>query len=562
MKILIADDNNTDRLILKRILTNCGYEVIAAVDGLEAVEFFNDSMPDLVLLDAMMPNMDGYEAAIEIKKATGDRLVPIIFLTSLQEASALAHCLEVGGDDFLTKPYNKIILEAKIKAFERMKLLHDEVREQRNEIQLYNDHMIHEQEVAKRLFDNIAHSGNLNQPNIKHLLSPMSIFNGDLLLVARTPSDMTHIMLGDFTGHGLPAAIGALPVADIFYGMTSKGFSIVDIVTEINKRLSNILPVGVFCCATICEINYRDDSIISWSGGLPDGYIARADEGIIDNIKSNHLPLGVLAPNNFSVETEMRQFSPNDKLYLFSDGLLEAEAPDGSMFGEERLKSVINSYEDASVNVYDDLLKAVADYTQSDKQTDDYTLIEYTIDDLNHNIDTAEDFSDEERQESMEWCFDYDFRPSTLRQFDPLPLVLQILNECSGLKDYRGRVFTVLAELFTNALDHGVLGLDSNMKKSAEGFAKFYLAKKDALDLLEDGFIKIRMEHLPDNESKGGALHIRIQNSGDGFDYSQLKAADNSFSGRGLALVQSLCKSMEYSDNGKQVDVIFDWDYS
>lgn len=561
MKIVIADDNNTDRLILKRILnTFGGYEVHAASDGVEAVELCRTIKPDLVLLDALMPNMDGYDAAIEIKKLAGELLVPIIFLTSLKEATALARCLEVGGDDFLTKPYNKIILQAKIKAFERMKALHDEVIVQRNEIQKFNDHMIHEQEVAKRLFDNIAHSGNLLQPNIQHLLSPMSIFNGDLLLVSRTPSDMTHILLGDFTGHGLPAAIGALPVADIFYGMTAKGFSIVDIVTEINIRLSHILPVGVFCCATLCEINFREKSLTYWSGGLPEGYLVRANEGITEKIISKHLPLGVLKPDKFSVETTVLRFKPDDKLYLLSDGILESESPTGDMFGEERFRDVISQYGSSDSNTFGDLVKAVHAFANSDDQSDDYTCIEYTMNEAGHQKVLDEHKFEEGKKESLAWSVEHEFRASSIRNFDPLPLVLQILNECPGLKDFRGRVFTILAELYANALDHGVLNLDSEMKRSAEGFTQFYNSKKERLAQLEDGFIRIRMEHNPTED--GGELLIRMVDSGNGFDVDSIKTDKNEYSGRGLALIDSLCKELNFSKSGTQVDVIFDWDYS
>ena len=77
--------------------------------------------------------------------------------------------------------------------------------------------------MAKSVFDNVAHNGSLSAPNIKYLLSPLSVFNGDVLLACMKPSGM-HVLLGDFTGHGLPAAIGAMPMAEIFYGMTRKGF--------------------------------------------------------------------------------------------------------------------------------------------------------------------------------------------------------------------------------------------------------------------------------------------------------------------------------------------------
>ncbi len=559
MKILIADDNNADRLILKTILLKAQYEVFAAADGLEAVELFKVSEPDIVLLDALMPNMDGYEAAAEIKKLSGEKMIPIIFLTSLKEASALALCLEVGGDDFLSKPYNKIILEAKLKAFERMKVLHDEVREQRNEIQFFTDHMIQEQEVAKRVFDNIAHSGNLAQSNIQHLLSPMSVFNGDLLLCARTPSGNSHIMLGDFTGHGLPAAIGALPVAEIFYGMSVKGFSIADIIMEINTRLSTILPVGVFCCATACDINYRDESITIWSGGLPDSYLLRPGQGLVETIKSKHVPLGVLKSNSFSLETMVLRFNEGDKLYIFSDGILEAESPAGDMYGEQRVLDLINADVNAP-ELFQTLLTDIHEFCQSDEQNDDLTLIEYTFDVEAHGEAESEQKQSTAEIKPLDWSLEYELRPETLRKFDPLPLVLQILMECPGLKPHRGRVFTILAELYSNALDHGVLGLDSTLKSSPDGFAEYYNQRKIKLDELTEGYVRIKMEHIPTTD--GGNLFMQVEDSGKGFNVTNIKKSDNSFSGRGLELARSLCRTVEHDNNGRSIKVDFQWTYT
>lgn len=560
MKILLADDDTTDRMILSKILQNLNAEIAAAKDGVEAVELYQEFQPDLILMDALMPEMDGYEAVIEIKKLGGEKFIPIIFLTSLTETAALARCLEVGGDDYLTKPYNKTILEAKIKAFERMKSLHDEVRTQRNEIQQYNEHMIREQEVGKRLFDKIAHNDNLNNPNIKFLLSPMSIFNGDLLLVDTTPSGLVHVLIGDFTGHGLPAAIGTLPVADIFYGMTAKGFSIIDIITEINKRLCSILPIGVFCCATICEINYRDNSITNWSGGLPEGYLVRPGEGVIEQFVSRHLPLGVLSPENFSKETEIRRFDQNDRIMLFSDGILEAESPTGEFFTDARLESVVAENKDSLSLLFEHLLDSVKEFTESDAQSDDYTLIEFCLDNQNLHTDESDKQDVVLYTEPMEWVTEHKFLASSLKQFDPLPLIVRILNDCAGLNDYRSQIFTILAELYTNALEHGVLGMDSSLKESPEGFTEYYALKSQKLQALDDGFVKIRLANIP--SPTGGTVEIRVTNSGEGFDYEDINIEGKNFSGRGLKLVNSLSKSLIFSNQGKQIDVQFDWEYS
>ncbi|MDQ7050962.1 MAG: response regulator [Enterobacterales bacterium] len=226
MKILIADDNHIERLILSKVIENLGHHVILAEDGEQAVIQFNQHQPDFVFLDVLMPKFDGYEVARIIKKENTQSWFPIIFLTSLTEASDLAKCIESGGDDFVSKPINKVIIQAKIAAFERIINLYSTVDDQKAKIQFHHRHLVQEQEAAKRIFNNIVHRGSLESDNINYHLSPMSIFNGDLMLAAELPMGGMRLMLADFTGHGLPAAIGAMPASEIFYGMTAKGFSI------------------------------------------------------------------------------------------------------------------------------------------------------------------------------------------------------------------------------------------------------------------------------------------------------------------------------------------------
>ncbi|MDO7643675.1 MAG: fused response regulator/phosphatase, partial [Reinekea forsetii] len=248
LRILIADDNESDRMILRSIVSKEGHEVILAANGEEAIRLFWEHRPDLILLDVIMPIMDGLSVAKELRSRLAEDYVPIVFLTSLQDPESLAKCLDSGGDDFLSKPYNRVILKAKIKAFGRMRLMHEK-------LQAHNRQMLIEQQVAKTIFDNVAHSGCLDLANISHSLSPLSVFNGDTVLAERKPDGGLHLFLGDFTGHGLPAAIGAMPLAEIFYGMTAKGFAMEEVLREINSKLRGILPVGVFCCGCFVELN-------------------------------------------------------------------------------------------------------------------------------------------------------------------------------------------------------------------------------------------------------------------------------------------------------------------
>jgi len=122
MKVLVADDTRTNLLIVKKYIENAGHEVITASDGLQAVNLFNRTFPDLVLLDIMMPNMNGFDAARQIRWECEQRKrwIPIIFLSAMGEDEDVVKGIEVGGDDYLTKPVSRTVLNAKLKAMARI----------------------------------------------------------------------------------------------------------------------------------------------------------------------------------------------------------------------------------------------------------------------------------------------------------------------------------------------------------------------------------------------------------------------------------------------------------
>lgn len=573
MHILVADDNHTDLVILQTILRKEGHEVITASDGAKAVRAFEECSPDIVLLDALMPVMDGYEAARRIKKLSSERDVftPIIFLTSLKDAPALAGCLQAGGDDFLSKPYNKMILQAKLRAFERVRQMHSTINDQREALKQNHESMLREQDVAKRVFDNVAPSGCLDMDVIRHVLSPCSVFNGDMLLVAEKPSGGMHIMMGDFTGHGLQAAIGALPASEVFYGMTRKGFAIQDILIEINKRLKKILPTGLFCCAIFADIDHRNKTVTTWAGGTPDGYIFRQGTGIVYTIESHNLPLGILGSERFDASTRIFSYEEGDIIYMFSDGIVEAENSEQEMFGHKRVEALMDKFKEEK-GVFERLFDALNEFTGVEAQGDDITLVEVECRPSSEGGTYEKDSDLETRSGPLEWSFAYTLRPGSIKQFDPLPLLLHILMECPGLQPHRGRLYTILAELYSNALEHGVLGLDSEWKSDNVGFNEYYTQRKSRLEALENAEITFRLRHDPTPD--GGLLTLHVEDSGDGFDYSDKMAqlckalgddeddSSSRYSGRGMGVIGQLVKSMEYQGRGNIVKVEYEWFHS
>ena len=123
LKILVVDDQNINRTILTRSLELHGHSVVTAANGQEAIEQYALESPDIVLLDVIMPVMDGFETAPRLKALSPTVYLPIIFLTALDDQNSLRECLEVGGDDFLSKPFDQVILAAKIEAHARTREL-------------------------------------------------------------------------------------------------------------------------------------------------------------------------------------------------------------------------------------------------------------------------------------------------------------------------------------------------------------------------------------------------------------------------------------------------------
>jgi diguanylate cyclase (GGDEF)-like protein len=120
MKVLIVDDTLSMLLTTSAMVKSNGHDVVTARSGIEALEIFTREAPDLVLLDVVMPEMDGHEVAQRIRAASGEHWIPIIFLTGLVGDGDLAKGIAVGGDDYLTKPVSQVVLAAKLHAMRRI----------------------------------------------------------------------------------------------------------------------------------------------------------------------------------------------------------------------------------------------------------------------------------------------------------------------------------------------------------------------------------------------------------------------------------------------------------
>ena len=558
-KALIVDDEKTNRLILKSLLSKQGYQTIEAVNGQEAIDLFNQENPSIIFMDVMMPVLDGYEATRQIKAAAANRFVPVIFLTAMSDEEALAQCIEAGGDDFLIKPYDNIILQSKIRSMQRIAALNREVQG------MYS--MIHrEQEIAESVFINAIQSSNIENPYLRQVVRPAGIFSGDMVLSAYSPSRDLFFLTGDFTGHGLLAALGAMPVSEVFRAMTTKGFSPEEILTGINKKLKSMLPVGMFFGAQLVVVNHDLEHVRVFNAGMPDVIIVDGETNQIkQRLTSTGLPLGVEAIID---PREMLQYAPiayNDKILMHSDGLTEARNGQDQEFGSDRLVASISNAPKNSIfdQVFDDLDQFCGDNTT---QADDVTLVEITcVHDVLPEIEVHDYIKPSKYMlgDRGEWKLSMRFNGARLRETNPVPILVNYLMEMEELEAERQSLFTVMTELYLNALDHGVLGLDSNLKTDPAGFEAYFQTRESRLANLDNGHVIFNLS--VEQESSRRSILLRIEDSGKGFDFENhnppLDEA-TSLSGRGLMLIQDLCESLEYHGKGNIAIARFGWSTS
>ncbi len=372
---LVVDDLLVNRKILQGLLKLEGYQTIAAEDGQQAVQLYLEYKPDIVFMDVMMPVMDGYQATTRIKALAGTHFIPVIFLTALSEGDALVKCVGAGGDDFLSKPYKQEILSAKIKAMERIRDLSRIVEEQHKKIESQHNLLLREQVIAEQIYNRAVTSDNIPTKYINTLMRPVAVFSGDMLLTADCPDGKLHVFLGDFTGHGLTAAVGVLPTADVFRAMTAKGFAAIDILASINAKLNRLLPTGMFLTACFVVIESDMKTMTIWNAGMPEVLILGIQDqqvSVKHRVSSKYLPLGIISEMDKKQAPACFDIVKGDKILLCSDGVTEAINAKGEEFGMERYEQAATSTQHS----FSSVVTALEAFCGTQPFSDDVTLVE------------------------------------------------------------------------------------------------------------------------------------------------------------------------------------------
>jgi phosphoserine phosphatase RsbU/P len=367
-RILIVDDAKTNVEILVEALRD-DYKLGVALDGASALRSIEKSPPDLVLLDIVMPDIDGYEVCRRLRAQEATRELPVMFLSALEDVKDKAHGFEVGGNDYLTKPFEALEVKARVRSLLKAKAYADAIREA----------MARDLRIAREIQMGIlpADLGAATKGSgldVQAIIEPAREVGGDLYEVLRTSDDRVVVALGDVSGKGIPAALFMAVVVTVLRTLARQIAEPDEILRRLNDELAEQNPRGMFVTLQCLVFDLAKRTVSC--AGAGHHQLAIVSPGRPPRLAgaSTGRPAGLMPFN--PIERETLTLTPGDTLVLFSDGVSEALNTADEFYGEDRLLAVLAASTGGSAAaIVKDVMDDVRTFAAGAKQSDDITVL-------------------------------------------------------------------------------------------------------------------------------------------------------------------------------------------
>ena len=323
-KVLIVDDIKVNRNILVKIIEkNTNFESYTANNGHEALDLIKKNKPDIILLDVMMPDMDGFEVANKVKNNPKFADIPIIFITALTDEESKVKAFNCGGIDYITKPFSIKEVVSRITVQIRLK-------QQYEEIKLLNEQIIYEMSIAKNIQNSIMPKKSFTFPNlsIECKYIPFEEIGGDYFDVIEIEENVYLVFLVDITGHGIPASLYTMMLKSNLYYISKKFSSPEKIINQLNIDISNSLLEDYYPTAVLLRLDLNNMKLTFANAGHPGPLYFSKTNKTIEELENKNFSLG-LNLNVKIVEKSIDIFK-GDRIYIYTDGLINIEHENGT----------------------------------------------------------------------------------------------------------------------------------------------------------------------------------------------------------------------------------------
>ncbi len=460
-------------------------------------------------------------------------------------------------------------VSAKVEQLQRIELLYGLAEEQRAELAVYRSRADAEDELAAFLLSRLWRMKEMDQAGIRYFWEPAEKFSGDVIAVAHSTGGDVYGLLADATGHGLAAAINIIPLTSAFYAMARKGFNLATITEHLNQLVKEFSLADRFVAVTLVRFKRREGELEVVNAGNPPTLMLDRDLKVIREFPSGSIPLGIRPRPDFRPCIETVQLSGSESVLMFSDGLTEAHNLAGKPFGTTGLTAALAGAP-SGAGAVDAIRGALMDHSTGVKQADDISVLLLSATEYQHRSQTESTQESADAVDAVlpaidappptepEWEAALKFSSAELKHVEAVPVLVDLTRTLGLEKTIESRLFTVLSELFQNAIEHGLLRLDSQLKFGPEGFERFVELRQERLAALQQGSIRVHISMWKAAASPG-RLQVEVIDSGPGFNFqehleqladSQALGARRTLHGRGIGLLMKLCDGLEYRGRG------------
>ena len=390
MDILIAEDDNVSRKILEAILKKWSYNVISCKNGEESwQELQKPTAPQLAILDWMMPEMDGIDVCRYLRQANQSRYTYIILLTGKGHSEDIVTGLEAGADDYLTKPFDKEELQARIHVGERVISLENQLKTQITLVTQANQKMERDLNSAAKVQTSLLPSV---VPHTDHFefnwfYEPSDQLGGDMINVFQCDDDHIVCYILDVSGHGIQAAllsvtirnqlsIGAYETIQTADGKISSPLSDpISVLIQLNRHYCNLMDqTDQYFTLLYGVLNIKNRTFKYVQCGHPAPIMIPERDNFLDSEKRIP-PLGMYDLSDLHFEINEIQLVPGESLFLYTDGMVEEQSPQKEEIGEERFIEALKEYRNSGRNIHS-LIQFVKDWSKKEICSDDLSVLE------------------------------------------------------------------------------------------------------------------------------------------------------------------------------------------
>jgi serine phosphatase RsbU (regulator of sigma subunit) len=369
--ILIVDDTTANLRLLSQMLTGRGYHVRAVTNGARALESARATPPNLILLDIRMPEMDGYQVCEQLKSDHRTRGIPVIFISALDDIQDKVKAFQVGGVDYITKPFH---IEEVIARTETHLAL---IRLQKKLLDA-NDKFERELLLAGKMQSSLMPS---KPPHISGWrtavkLKPARETSGDFFDVFHLPNGKFAVLVADVVDKGVGAALFMVLCWSLIRTYASEHpQDPMGVFQAVNQRVLKDTHADQFVTAFYGVIDPQDGRMVYCNAGHnPPLLISNHSNYHTKSLSRTGIPLGIFEDALW--ENKVAQIDPGDVLALYTDGITEAQNEQGAIFGEQRLLNAIGSSTNHSVEaIQNQILSSVDEFTDQAPQLDDIALV-------------------------------------------------------------------------------------------------------------------------------------------------------------------------------------------